>query len=106
MVLDWSNQASTYIRAALEIMYGVPPLDLFIQNCAQNAAIRKKKQTPPGNHRQKPGPELLMVDTFNISSQQVYGKLTQMKSPIKRSGKRTILSNSPQKRLTCYPAAT
>jgi hypothetical protein len=30
--------------AALD-MYGVPPLDLFIQNCAQNAAIRVKPDT-------------------------------------------------------------
>jgi hypothetical protein len=34
--------------AALEIMYGVPPLDLCIQSCAQNAAIQVKP-TPPGN---------------------------------------------------------
>jgi hypothetical protein len=30
---------------ALEVMYGVPPLDLFIQNCAQNAAIRVQPDT-------------------------------------------------------------
>jgi hypothetical protein len=28
--------------AALEIMYGVPPLDLFIQNCAQNAFLLRQ----------------------------------------------------------------
>jgi hypothetical protein len=49
--------------AALEIMYGVPPLDLFIQNCAQ---IRQSEsnRTPPGNPLQKTKHELLMVDTF------------------------------------------
>jgi hypothetical protein len=31
--------------AALEVMYRTPPLDLFIQNCAQNAAIRVKPDT-------------------------------------------------------------
>jgi hypothetical protein len=31
--------------AALDVLYGVPPLDLFIQNCAQNAAIRVKPDT-------------------------------------------------------------
>jgi hypothetical protein len=31
--------------AALEVMYGVPPLDLFIQNCAQNTAIRVQPDT-------------------------------------------------------------
>jgi hypothetical protein len=31
--------------AALEVMYGVPPHDLFIQNCARNAAIRVKPDT-------------------------------------------------------------
>jgi hypothetical protein len=41
--------------AALEIMDGVPPpLDLFIQNCAQNAAIRVKPDTswqPPAKDK-------------------------------------------------------
>jgi hypothetical protein len=40
--------------AALEVMYGVSPLDLFIQNCAQNAAIRVQPDTtwqPPAKAR-------------------------------------------------------
>jgi hypothetical protein len=40
--------------AALEVMYGVPPHDLFIQNCAQNAAIRVQPDTawqPPAKAR-------------------------------------------------------
>jgi hypothetical protein len=31
--------------AALEVMYGVPPLDLLIENCAINVSIRIKPDT-------------------------------------------------------------
>jgi hypothetical protein len=40
-----SHVRPSTLSAALEIMYRVPPLDLFIQNSAQNAAIRVKPDT-------------------------------------------------------------
>jgi hypothetical protein len=71
--------------AALEIMYGVPPLDLFIQNCAQNAAIRVKRDTswqPPakdrarvahGRHLQHQFPAgLWQADTDEITHENVW----------------------------------
>jgi hypothetical protein len=82
----------THIRlstpsAALEIMYGVPPLDLFIQNCAQNAAIRVKPDTswqPPakdkarvahGRHLQHQFPAgLWQADTDEITHENVWEK--------------------------------
>jgi hypothetical protein len=73
--------------AALEVMYGVPPLNLFIQNCAQNAAIRVKPDTTwqpqakakarvvHGRHLQHQFPAgLWQADTDEIAHQKVWEK--------------------------------
>jgi hypothetical protein len=82
--------------AALEIMYGVPPLDLFIQNCAQNAAIRVKRDTswqPPakdrarvahGRHLQHQFPAgLWQADTDEITHENVWEKNYTVQIPTK-----------------------
>jgi hypothetical protein len=45
-------------------------------------------QTPPGNPRQRPRPGWIMVDIYNTSFRQAYGKLTLMKSHTKSFGKK------------------
>jgi hypothetical protein len=73
--------------AGLEVMYGVPPLDLFIQNCAQNAAIRvkpditwqpqakAKARVAHGRHLQHQFPAgLWQADTDEITHQKVWEK--------------------------------
>jgi hypothetical protein len=82
--------------AALEIMYGVPPLDLFIQNYAQNAAISVKPDTtwqPPGKnkarvahgrhlqHRFLAG--LWQADTNEITHENVWEKNYTVQIPTK-----------------------
>jgi ribonuclease HI len=75
--------------AALEVMYGVPTLDLFIQNCAQNAAIRVKSDTSwqpqakakarvaHGRHLQHQLPAgLWQADADEITHQKVWEKNT------------------------------
>jgi hypothetical protein len=82
--------------AALEIMYGVPPLDLFIQNCAQNAAIRVKPDTSwqplakvraifaHGRHLQHQFPaELWQADTDEITHENVWEKNYTVQFPTK-----------------------
>jgi hypothetical protein len=82
--------------AALEIMYGVPPLELFIRNCAQNAAIRVKPDTscqPPaknrarvahGRHLQHQFPAgLWQADTDEITHENVWEKNYTVKIPTK-----------------------
>jgi hypothetical protein len=82
--------------AALEIMYGVPPLDLFIQNCAENAAIRVKPDTswqPPakararvahGRHLQHQFPAgLWQADTDEITHEKVWEKNYTVRFPTK-----------------------
>jgi uncharacterized cupin superfamily protein len=86
-------------------MYGVPPLDLFIQNCAQNAAIRvkpdptwqpqakAKAQVAHGRHLQHQFPAgLWQADTDKITHQKDWEKTAQF--------------IYPQTRLICYPAET
>jgi hypothetical protein len=82
--------------AALEIMYRVPPLDLFIHNCAQNAAIRVKPDTswqPPakykaqaahGRHLQHHFPAgLWQADTDEITHDNVWEKNYTVQIPTK-----------------------
>jgi ribonuclease HI len=82
--------------AALEVMYGVPPLDLFIQNYAQNAAIRVKPDTTwqpqakakarvaHGRHLQHQFPAgLWQADTDEIAHQQVWEKNYTVHLPTK-----------------------
>jgi hypothetical protein len=89
--------------AALEVMYGVPPLSLFIQNCAQNAAIpvqldtswqllaKARARVAHGRHLEHQFPAgLWLADTNEIAREKF--------------GKKTTLSVYPQKRLTCYQA--
>jgi ribonuclease HI len=82
--------------AGLEVMYGVPPLDLFIQNCAQNAAIRVKPDTTwqpqakvkarvahgrPLQHQFPAG--LWQADTDEITHQKVWEKNYTVHLPTK-----------------------
>jgi hypothetical protein len=82
--------------AALEIMYGVLLLDLFIQNCAQNAAIQVKPDTswqPPakararvahGRHLQNQFPAgLWQADTDEITHEKVWEKNYTVQFPTK-----------------------
>jgi ribonuclease HI len=82
--------------AALEVMYGVPPLELFIQNCAQNAAIRVKPDTTwqpqakakawvaHGRHLQHQFPAgLWQADTDEIAHQKVWKKNYTVHLPTK-----------------------
>jgi hypothetical protein len=78
------------------VLYGVPPLDLFIQNCAQNAAIRVKPDTswqPPvkdkaqvahGRHLQHQFPAgLWQEDTGEIIHENVWEKNYTVQIPTK-----------------------
>jgi ribonuclease HI len=82
--------------AALEIMYGVPPLNLFIQNCAQNAAIRVKPDTswqPPAKDRARVDhgrhlqhqflAGLWQADTDEITHENVWEKNYTVQIPTK-----------------------
>jgi ribonuclease HI len=82
--------------AALEIMYRMPPLDPFIQNCAQNAAIRVKPDTswqPPAKararvahirHLQHQFPAgLWQADTDEITQEKVWEKNYTVQFPTK-----------------------
>jgi hypothetical protein len=82
--------------AALEIMHGVPPLDLFIQNCAQNAAIRVKPDTswqPPAKARARVAhvrhlqhqfqAGLWQADTDEITHENVWEKNYAVQFPTK-----------------------
>jgi ribonuclease HI len=77
-------------------MYGVPPLDLFIQNCAENATIRVKPDTswqPPakararvahGRHLQHQFPAVLwQADTDEITHENVLEKNYTVQFPTK-----------------------
>jgi hypothetical protein len=90
---------------ALEIMYGVPPLELHIKNCAQNAAIRVQPDTswqPPVLPKARVGHEkylehsfpqgLWQADTDEIPKENTWGRDKQWPSP--------------PKRLTSFPMAT
>jgi hypothetical protein len=79
-------------------MYGVPPLDLFIQNCAQNAAIRVKPDTswqppakdrawvPHGRHLQHQFPAgLWQADTDEITHENVWEKNYTVQIPTKET---------------------
>jgi hypothetical protein len=81
---------------ALEIMYGVPPLDLFIHNYAQNAAIRVKPDTswqPPAKDRARVAhgrhlhhqflAGLWQADTDEINYEKVWEKNYTVQIPTK-----------------------
>jgi hypothetical protein len=100
-----SHVRPSTLLAALEIVYGVPPLDLFTRNCAQNAAIQVKQDTswqPPAKAKDSIAHGRHLQHQFPPG----YGRQTPMRSPMKTSCKRTTQSNSPQKKLTCCPALT
>jgi hypothetical protein len=82
---------------ALEVMYGVPPLDLHIKNFAQNAAIRVRPDTswqlpirPKARvshgkyleHSFPPG--LWQADTDEISKENTWGKIYTVAFPTKK----------------------
>jgi hypothetical protein len=82
---------------ALEVMYGVPPLDLYINNCAQNAAIRVRPDTswqlpvrPKARvslgkyleHSFSPG--LWHADTDEIPKEKIWGKRYTVAFPTKK----------------------
>jgi hypothetical protein len=82
--------------AALGVMYGVPPLDLFNQNCAQNVTIRVKPDTTwqpqakakarvaHGRHVQHQFPAgLWQADTDEITHQKVWEKNYTVHLPTK-----------------------
>jgi hypothetical protein len=82
--------------AALEIMYRVNPLDLFIQNCAQNAAIRVKPdiswqplakaraRVTHSRHLQHQFPAgLWQADTDEITHEKVWEKNYTVQYPTK-----------------------
>jgi hypothetical protein len=82
--------------AALEIMYGVPLFDLFIQNCAKNAAIRVKPDTswqPPAKARARVAhgrqlqhqflAGLWQADTDEITHENVWEKNYTVQYPTK-----------------------
>jgi hypothetical protein len=82
---------------ALEVMYGVPPLDLHIKNCAQNATIRARQDTswqlpvrPKARvshgkyleHSFPPG--LWQADTDEIPKENIWGKRYTVTFPTKK----------------------
>jgi hypothetical protein len=77
-------------------MYGVPPLDLFIQNCAQNAPIRVQPDTtwqPPAKARARVAhgrhlehqfpPGIWLADTDKIAREKVWEKSYTVRVPTK-----------------------
>jgi hypothetical protein len=82
--------------AALEVMYGVPPLDLHIKNCAQNAAIRVRPDTswqPPVRPKARVShgkflehsfpPGLWQADRDEIPKEKAWGKRYTVAFPTK-----------------------
>jgi ribonuclease HI len=85
------------LSAALEVMYGVPPLDLHIKNCAQNAAIRVRPDTswqPPVRPKARVShgkylehsfpPGLWQADTDEIPKEKAWGKRYTVAFPTKK----------------------
>jgi hypothetical protein len=95
--------------AALEIMYGVPPLDLFIQNCAQNAAIRVKPDAswqPPAKDKAQVAHGRHLQHQFLAGLWQADTEKNTHENVLEKNYTVQTHTFKVQKRLTCYPAVT
>jgi hypothetical protein len=97
VIIQTSDVRPSTPSTALEVMYGVLPLDLHINNCAQNDAIRVRPDTswklpvrPKARvshgkyieHNFPPG--LWQADTDEISKEKTWGKRYTVAFPTKK----------------------